>query len=134
MHTRADLKALRTEDIKKERQKQIELYVSAIEAAVLYEAKYGFQTYQTFWLIRPTEAPLFIRHAVGLCYPWKRRWIAASPNPSINTLLQRPIPEDLVDEILALLGPIFPDCSIRRISTELLVNGFAQDFLEVRWG
>ena len=133
MYTREDLRGQRLEDIKKEQQKQIELYVSAIEAAVLYEAKYGFQTYLTFWLIRPTEAPLFIRHAVGLCYPWKRRFLTASPNPAINTLLQRPIPEDLLDEILALLHPIFPDCSIRRISTELVVSGFAQDFLEVRW-
>jgi hypothetical protein len=133
MHTRADLKALRTEDIKKERAKQVELYVSAIEAAVLYEAKYGFQTYQTFWLIRPTEAPLFIRHAVGLCYPWKRRSLTASSNPAVATLLQRPIPEDLLDDILTLLQPILPDCGIRRISTELLVSGFAQDFLEVRW-
>ena len=133
MHTRADLRALRTEDIQKERQKQVDLYVSAIEAAVLYEAKYGFQTYLTFWLIRPMEAPLFIRHAVGLCYPWKRRFLTASLNPAVNTLLQRPIPEDLSDEILALLGPIFPDCSIRKIPTELVLNGFAQDFLEVRW-
>lgn len=133
MHTRADLHAIRLEDIKKERQKQVELYVVAIEAAVLQEAKYGFQTYVTFWLIRPMEAPLFIRHAVGLCYPWKRRLIAVSPNPAVNTLLQRPIPEDLLDEMLALLQPIFPDCLIRRISTELVVNGFAQDFLEVRW-
>ncbi len=133
MHTRADLKALRTEDIKKERAKQVELYVVAIEAAVLYEAKYGFQTYQTFWLIRAMEAPLFIRHAVGLCYPWKRRALTASSNPAVNTLLQRPIPEDLLDDILTLLQPIFPDCGIRRISTELVVNGYAQDFLEVRW-
>jgi hypothetical protein len=133
MHTRADLRALRTEDIQKERQKQVDLYVSAIEAAVLYEAKYGFQTYLTFWLIRPMEAPLFIRHAVGLCYPWKRRFLTASLNPAVNTLLQRPIPEDLLDEILALLGPMLPDCSIRRIPTELVLNGFAQDFLEVRW-
>ena len=133
MYTRADLRALRTEDIQKERQKQVDLYVSAIEAAVLYEAKYGFQTYLTFWLIRPMEAPLFIRHAVGLCYPWKRRFLTASLNPAVNTLLQRPIPEDLLDDILALLGPIFPDCSIRKIPTELVLNGFAQDFLEVRW-
>jgi hypothetical protein len=133
MYTRADLISLRTEDIKRERAKQVELYVSAIEAAVLYEAKYGFQTYLTFWLIRAMEAPLFIRHAVGLCYSWKRRLIAASPNPAINTLLVRPIPEDLLDEVLTLLVPILPDCSIRRISTELVVNGFAQDFLEIRW-
>lgn len=133
MHTRADLHAIRLEDIQKERQKQVDLYVSAIEAAILYEAKYGFQTYLTFWLIRPMEAPLLIRHAVGLCYPWKRRFLTASLNPAVNTLLQRPIPEDLLDDILALLGPIFPDCSIRQIPTELVVNGFAQDFLEVRW-
>jgi hypothetical protein len=133
MHTRADLRALRTEDIQKERQKQVDLYVSAIEAAVLYEAKYGFQTYLTFWLIRPMEAPLFIRHAVGLCYPWKRRFLTASLNPAVNTLLQRPIPEDLLDDILTFLHPMLPDCSIRKIPTELVVNGFAQDFLEVRW-
>lgn len=133
MHTRADLHAIRLEDIQKERQKQVDLYVSAIEAAVLYEAKYGFQTYLTFWLIRPMEAPLFIRHAVGLCYPWKRRFLTASLNPAVNTLLQRPIPEDLLDDILAFLYPMLPDCSIRRIPTELVLNGFAQDFLEVRW-
>jgi hypothetical protein len=133
MHTRADLHAIRLEDIKKERKKQVDLYVVAIEAAVLYEAKYGFQTYQTFWLIRPTEAPLFIRYAVGLCYPWKRRSLTASSNPAVATLLQRPIPEDLLDDILTLLQPILPDCSIRRISTEVLVSGFAQDFLEIRW-
>jgi hypothetical protein len=133
MHTRADLHAIRLEDIKKERKKQVDLYVVAIEAAILYEAKYGFQTYLTFWLIRPTEAPMFIRHAVGLCYPWKRRFLTASQNSSVNTLLQRPIPEDLLEEILTLLQPILPDCLIRRISTELVVNGFAQDFLEVRW-
>ena len=131
--TAADLRELRLEDFKRERAHQVDAYVHAIRATVLQEAKYGHETFVTFWIVRMTEAHMFIRHAVGLCYPWKRRHIAASPNPSVNTLLQRPVPADLIDEILALLTPLFPDCLIRRLHPELCVNGFAQEFLEVRW-
>ena len=131
--TAADLRALRHEDLKRERARQVDLYVQAIRSTVLEEAKYGHETFSTFWIVRSTEAHMFIRHAIGLCYPWKRRWVASSMNPSINTLLQRPIPADLLDEILVRLTPLFPDCLIRRLHPELCVNGFAQEFLEVRW-
>jgi len=131
--TAADLRTLRLEDFKRERAEQVDLYVRAIRATVLQEAKYGHETFCTFWIIRSTEAHMFIRHAVGLCYPWNRRNITTTLNPSVNTLLQRPIPSDLIDEILVLLIPLFPDCLIRRMHPELRVNGFAQEFLEVRW-
>ena len=131
--TCADLRALRLEDFKRERAQQVDLYVHAIRATVLQEAKYGHETFSTFWIVRTTEAHMFIRHAVGLCYPWNRRHISSTRNASVNTLLQRPGPADLIDEILVLLTPLFPDCLIRRLHTELCVNGFAQEFLEVRW-
>jgi len=131
--TCADLKALRLEDLRKERARQVDLYVRAIRSAVLQEAKYGHESFVTFWIIRSTEAHLFIRHAVGLCYPWTRRTMASTMNESINTLLQRPIPADLIDEILVFLTPLFPDLTIRTIQPELCVNDFAQEFLEVRW-
>ena len=131
--TAADLRARRLEDLRKERADQVKAYVEAIYSAILDEAKYGYETFLTFWIVRTTEAHMFIRHAVGLCYPWKRRNIASSLNPSVNTLLTRPIPADLIDEILTLLRPLFPDLSIRTIRPELVVNGFAQEFLEVRW-
>ena len=131
--TAADLRARRLEDLRKERADQVKAYVEAIYSAILDEAKYGHETFLTFWIVRTTEAHFFIRHAVGLCYPWKRRNIASSMNASVNTLLTRPIPADLIDEILTLLIPLFPDCLIRRLHPELVVNGFAQEFLEVRW-
>jgi hypothetical protein len=131
--TCADLKARRLEDLRKEREDQIDAYVKAIYSAVLDEAKYGHETFVTFWIVRSTEAHFFIRHAVGLCYPWKRRHIASSMNASVNTLLQRPIPADLLDDIWTRLTPLFPDLTVRTIRPALVVNGFAQDFLEVRW-
>jgi hypothetical protein len=131
--TCADLRALRLEDFKRERAHQVDLYVQAIRATVLQEAKYGHETFSTFWIVRSTEAHMFIRHAVGLCYPWNRRNISSTRNASVNTLLQRPVPADLIDEILVLLTPLFPDCQIRRLHPDLCVNGFAQEFLEVRW-
>jgi len=131
--TCADLRALRLEDFKRERAHQVDAYVQAIRATVLQEAKYGHETFVTFWIVRTTEAHMFIRHAVGLCYPWNRRNISSTRYAAVNTLLQRPIPADLIDEILALLTSLFPDCLIRTIRPELVVNGFAQEFLEVRW-
>jgi hypothetical protein len=131
--TAADLRELRLEDFKRERAHQVDAYVHAIRATVLQEAKYGHETFVTFWIVRTTEAHMFISHAVGLCYPWNRRNISSTRNAAINTLLQRPVPADLIDEILALLTPLFPDVTIRTIRPELVVNGFAQEFLEVRW-
>lgn len=128
-----NLRALRLEDFKRERAQQVDAYVQAIRATVLQEAKYGHETFATFWIVRTTEAHMFIRHAVGLCYPWNRRNISSTRNASVNTLLVRPVPADLIDEILVLLTPLFPDCLIRRLHTDLCVNGFAQEFLEVRW-
>lgn len=126
VHTREDLYNLKTRDRRLRDALQAKNYVKAVYAAVREEARYGNQTYATFWLVDAYHAQRYLLNTIEYCYPWHRKSIRKSENPLKNFFMKRPIPEELYEPIVEELRILFPDCTIRveQDPIQLLVIGW----------
>jgi hypothetical protein len=131
--TVSQLRSLRTEDAKAQREALVHQYFLAIRDHVLYVARYGSVEEARFWVVSPIAERVALKHVSGLFYPWTSKCLLTTGNPLYDAKLKRPVPEELIVSIGERLGVTFPDADIQLERGPLVLGCELQHFLVVRW-
>ena len=131
--TVAELRDLRSAEVRAQREWLIQQYAQAVKAHVLEVARNGYVDYARFWIVTPTVASVFLKHVTGLFYPWNSRNVVKTGLPSHDALLKRPIPAELIMELGEALGASFPDAAIELLESPIVLGCEFQRFLRVQW-
>ena len=132
-YTIQELRALKSEEKRKEEDALVHHYTNAIKRTVLEEAKYGSYTTACFWLVDELAAKTHLVAYTGLRYHWPPRYIKKTSSPGTNAMLKRPIPYELADRILEHVYALFPDALVEIMSSSILLCGDRQEFLTISW-
>ena len=131
--TSQELRDLRSEERRQRDQLQIAKYIGAIYSHVYQEAKYGSQRYCTFWIVDPLVARAYLTGVIEYNYPWHHKSIRKTGCRMANELLKRPIPEELLEPIIAGVRQLFPDCFIDVCKHDAVLCGMSQKCLIIKF-
>jgi hypothetical protein len=131
--TAAQLRDLRSAEVRAQREFLIQRYAKGVRAHVLEAARNGYLEEARFWIVRPSIAHSFLKHVEGQFYPWNSRNVVTINIPEYDILMKRPIPAELVIEICEVLGRWFPDADIQVVNSEFMLHSEYQQFLVFRW-